>query len=392
MPIKRTIYRTKFAIKALIISSIICLIPLVLSIVLQPFNVHYLIFALIVLFLNAGLNMYFTFFGRKNKLIFMISSGALFFIVTLLAVLSYLLQKQTNGYMLQITWGVAAVAFIYLFSEAFPGPSIYMRIWFPIIIVGASALYYLVILKDPNARMIAGTIIFAIIAILLLIAFIASLTRKAAHETLGEAKLIYDAETSDESDLSSRRSSTNFTKIPRIYDGNVYGLSRDCVNRLANAIIAYINECIDTINDMLDFAKGAITTVDDYNSFVDEYNGWIKNLNSDRKKMAEFLEKMADDRWLDIDDGRRIIYSFYDYSVKDEIIDDKTTFYIRVEGFNRTFSHNNGVFAGGKLKRTVSYDSPKLEIVNLGFHKAERDSEADTHGYHLPGTPMPEED
>ena len=401
MPIKRTIYRTKFAIKALIISSIILLVPLVLSLVIQPVNIPYLIFSIVMLVVNAGLDMYFTFVARKNKLSYILSVVGVFLIVALLAVLGYLLKDASEGFLLQYAWGVGSLVLIYLITEAFPGPSIYMRIWGPIIPVAFSALYFLFLLVPGPYDSLATTIYnrtssatypFILVGLFLFIFFLCALIRKKPYETLGDAKLIYDEATVDEIDLEDRKTATKFTKIPRLYEGGIYALSDDTVYAIANSINAYLNDCIDTINDMLDFAKGAIKTVEEYNDFVDDYNRWIKNLNTDRKEMADFLERMAKDRWLDLDDGRRIIYDFCNYKVEAEDIDDKTTFYISVGGFSRTYSHNNGIFAGGKLSRTMSYSAPKLNIIKVGYHSAEKDSQREEHGYHPPGTPMPEED
>lgn len=401
MPIKKTIYRAKFAIKALIFSSLICLVPFVLSLVVNPMNLPYLAFSIVLLVVNAGLNMYFTFFGRKNKKIFQISVIALLSITAILTLLGILLNDQSDGFLIHIAWGVAGLVFIYFLTEAYPGPSIYARIYGPAIIVAISALLYLLLLFDSYAprhlilqtRLIYGAVLIGIAEILNIIYFIIILKRKEIYADLGEAKLMYDVSTSDESELISRTvSSTNFKNIPRLYEGNVYAMSADCASDVANAINRYLNDCVDTINDMLDFAKGAIRNVDEYNAFVDDYNRWIKNLNNDRKQMADFLIGMSKDRWLDVDDGYEIEYDFCNLTINRRSRDDKSSFRVYISGFSRTYSHSNGVFSGGTLKRTMSFDGPRVTIVNLGYHDAQEDSQASEHGYHLPGTPMPEED
>ena len=404
MPLKRTVYRGKHAITTLISVSIAGLIGLGLSVIVglsnwKSVNTTYFGFALAFLGINAFFAPYFVFVARKNKGIYLASIISAFVICEAFAVFGIVMN---NLVMLHIGWLLPFTLFFYILAEIYDDGSIHARIWGPIsaLVLATVILIWPVVdgPKDYSFFRIAGIVIYAIGAIIMLIYFIAFLVcfkKKNAYDelTLGSSKFSYDVDTPDEAAISTRRYSTDFEElqsIPRLYEGEVWRIDDEGITNIARYIRDYIDECIETINYMLSLAKVRITTVEDYNSFVDQYNTWVKNLKTDRDQMIDFLKKIANVYFLDLDNGTSLHFDFYKYQITREDADDKDSFYVRISGFTRTFRHPKAMF--GKDKVAFSVPNSYWKIIKCGYHAKEEDSAAGQHGYHLPGTPMPEED
>lgn len=403
MPIKKTAYRGKHAIKTLIIVGSVGLVAVVLSLIIGlafagTVNTTYFGFALTFMLVNAAFAAYFGFVARRNKALYLASIITLFVASEILGPIGILTDTLL---LIHVGWLLPITLFFYVLGEIYNDGSINARFIGAIAaaVVGTLILVWPAIdTSGRTAGRIIGIIVYIAAAALMLgyfIAFLVSYSRKVKKETLdlGGSKFAYDVPTTDESVLDSRANTTEIkelAEIPNIYEGPVWRIDDNGIQNIATYIHNYINECVSTINYMLSLAKSRISSVEDYNDFVKQYNTWIDNLNDDQEKMIDFLKKIANSYFLELDYGTCIEFNFYSYEIKREYGEEEGKFFVRFSGFSRTFHHPKAAF--GKDKVEFSISSEYWNITKAGYHTKKEDSMANEHGYHLPGTPMPEED
>lgn len=406
MPIKVTVHRMKHLIKSAILSSVFCLVPVLILLICQIFDngtlnlyYQYFYFSLAVLGTNLFLELYFGLLARKNKTLYILSTVISFVAIIVLAALGYLLRNDTHVLLVQIAWASGFLFFFYFIGEALNNSAIHARIWGPLIPLAIGALYFMLIYNRAwgsfeamiKSKTIWGTIALVISGVMMTICFIMVFAKKKALNELASTKLAYDRSTSDEDQLDSRKDGDHLNTIPRIYEGNVYALDEDCIYGLVDSLNRYRNEYVEALNAMLDYANTFISTKEDWDSFKSSYDSYVDSLNKDVERLSDFIKEIAAWRFLDIDDGKKISIIFSKYRADFEEVNDNSTFYVYFVGFSYDVSYRFGN-GGGKFSRTANFDTPNPRVINIGYHRAEVDHEANEHGYHLPGTPMPEED
>ena len=107
MPLKITVSRKKFAIKATIISSVLCLIPAAIMLALvisknQSASHPYFIFSLTLLGINVLLAVLYGFVIRRDKTLYYSVTIALFSSIVILALVGYLTSKANSALLVQL--------------------------------------------------------------------------------------------------------------------------------------------------------------------------------------------------------------------------------------------------------------------------------------------------
>ena len=413
MPITRKVDRNKYATISLIVSSVICLIPVIILIFyyegFYDFNLWlevspYSRLSLALLATNVVLGVLFGFVIRRHKVVYIASIIGLFLAIVGFGVISFSVCAN-NFYDLtyfHFTWIFAFMLFFYLVGEAFP-KGIYARIYGPVITAALCLVNAAVAisffrgdsLQTAMARNLTMALIFIVISgVLSLIFLIISLTKKSALATLGSKKVIYDIATKDEIELDDRKSigSADFSIVPNLYEGFVYKLNDSFYSDIMATITNFYNRCLNEMADVYNRSLDYIQNKEELNSLKKLYARWQEENDDDYEKLVAFAAMLRDARFLSgIDKGNTLVFSFntctHDYEPD---FDNPDGFRVSIRGYTRNFVSVVNCF--DTAKGSVDFDVPSYSVVREYYHNASLDSERDEPGYHLPGTPMLGED
>ena len=403
MPLKIKFTKNSFSVKALIISTAICLVHALIFGILSlvgngQVGPDYPIFCYVFLGANVLYAVMYGFVLRHSKVLYVIFTILAFLGVFVTGAMGYLFMTSNNAIFVHVAWALALMTAYYFLGELLANDSLFIRFYGPGVIhlLGLLFVFVLVdkVMISLTANVVIASILLGIAGIFLLIMFISVLiAMKDILSKLHCKFVVYDSPTEDESELYDRENfTTNMDRIPRIYEGDVSSFTDDVFEGLAKSLEKYLKEGEEALSYVAEYVNGGVETQDELNSFIKWRNSTIDSFNKDAKDLQEFIIKMAKHVFLDdVHKGKKFIYDFQKYKIEIKNQSDKDDFGLSFMGFykNVSYSFPHGA---GTVKSKANFDPPRPSSKKIGYHRAEVDRQVDDPRYFLPGTPMPVED